>query len=189
MMYPAHINRYKLQQSCRDMCQSFPVHEPYGYKSKQYTILTSSCSNWCTHIALDRFTICIQYISLVFQNGHIKCEPGCVGCMQIKSESKKVWKFIIDREIEAPARFQAIQSYRYLHSLQASHTYTYTHSHTRMHARTHTHVFPSHTIIQKAVHACRLLCCNTGCMAKALHREGPYFLNFLYVFGHFKALQ
>ena len=32
--------------------------------------------------------------------------------MQIKSESKKVWKFIIDREIEAPARFQAIQSYR-----------------------------------------------------------------------------
>ncbi|DBA77107.1 hypothetical protein WJX77_005031 [Trebouxia sp. C0004] len=31
---------------------------------------------------------------------------------EIKSESKKVWKFIIDREIEAPARFQAIQSYR-----------------------------------------------------------------------------
>ncbi len=34
------------------------------------------------------------------------------GYLQIKSESKKVWKFIIDREIEAPARFQAIQSYR-----------------------------------------------------------------------------
>ena len=34
------------------------------------------------------------------------------GHLQIKSESKKVWKFIIDREIEAPARFQAIQSYR-----------------------------------------------------------------------------
>ena len=32
--------------------------------------------------------------------------------VQIQEESKKVWKFIIDREIEAPARFQAIQSYR-----------------------------------------------------------------------------
>ncbi|KAL3141541.1 Son of sevenless 1, variant 2 [Trebouxia sp. C0010 RCD-2024] len=31
---------------------------------------------------------------------------------EIQAESKKVWKFIIDREIEAPARFQAIQSYR-----------------------------------------------------------------------------
>ena len=32
--------------------------------------------------------------------------------MQVKSESKKVWKFIIEREIEAPARFQAIQTHR-----------------------------------------------------------------------------
>ena len=31
---------------------------------------------------------------------------------QVKSESKKVWKFIIEREIEAPARFQAIQTHR-----------------------------------------------------------------------------
>lgn len=30
----------------------------------------------------------------------------------MKSESKKVWKFIIEREIEAPARFQAIQTHR-----------------------------------------------------------------------------
>ncbi len=32
--------------------------------------------------------------------------------VQVKSESKKVWKFIIEREIEAPARFQAIQTHR-----------------------------------------------------------------------------
>ena len=32
--------------------------------------------------------------------------------LQVKSESKKVWKFIIEREIEAPARFQAIQTHR-----------------------------------------------------------------------------
>lgn len=32
--------------------------------------------------------------------------------MQVRSESKKVWKFIIEREIEAPARFQAIQTHR-----------------------------------------------------------------------------
>ena len=31
---------------------------------------------------------------------------------QVKAESKKVWKFIIEREIEAPARFQAIQTHR-----------------------------------------------------------------------------
>ena len=30
----------------------------------------------------------------------------------MRSESKKVWKFIIEREIEAPARFQAIQTHR-----------------------------------------------------------------------------
>ena len=32
--------------------------------------------------------------------------------VQVKSESKKVWNFIIEREIEAPARFQAIQTHR-----------------------------------------------------------------------------
>ena len=32
--------------------------------------------------------------------------------VQVKSESKRVWKFIIEREIEAPARFQAIQTHR-----------------------------------------------------------------------------
>ncbi|GMH41236.1 hypothetical protein BSKO_09146 [Bryopsis sp. KO-2023] len=31
---------------------------------------------------------------------------------EIKTEAKKVWRFIIDREIEAPERFQAIQTYR-----------------------------------------------------------------------------
>ncbi|EIE21844.1 hypothetical protein COCSUDRAFT_56295 [Coccomyxa subellipsoidea C-169] len=31
---------------------------------------------------------------------------------EVKSESKKVWRFIIEREIEAPARFQAIQTHR-----------------------------------------------------------------------------
>ncbi len=30
----------------------------------------------------------------------------------MKAESAKVWKFIIEREIEAPARFQAIQTHR-----------------------------------------------------------------------------
>jgi hypothetical protein len=33
---------------------------------------------------------------------------------ELLSEKRKAWKFIMDREIEAPARFQAIQSYRYL---------------------------------------------------------------------------
>ena len=32
--------------------------------------------------------------------------------VQVKAESAKVWKFIIHREIEAPARFQAIQTHR-----------------------------------------------------------------------------
>lgn len=31
---------------------------------------------------------------------------------EIKAEARKVWRFIIDREIEAPERFQAIQTYR-----------------------------------------------------------------------------
>ena len=31
---------------------------------------------------------------------------------QVKAESSKVWKFIMEREIEAPARFQAIQTHR-----------------------------------------------------------------------------
>ena len=36
--------------------------------------------------------------------------PGRVS--QVKAESSKVWKFIMEREIEAPARFQAIQTHR-----------------------------------------------------------------------------
>ena len=32
--------------------------------------------------------------------------------LQIKVQSQQVWKFIINREVEAPARFQAIQTYR-----------------------------------------------------------------------------
>ncbi len=31
---------------------------------------------------------------------------------EVEAESARVWKFIIDREIEAPERFRAIQSYR-----------------------------------------------------------------------------
>ncbi len=31
---------------------------------------------------------------------------------EVGAESKRVWRFIIEREIEAPDRFQAIQSYR-----------------------------------------------------------------------------
>ena len=38
--------------------------------------------------------------------------PNALMPVQVKSESKKVWKFIIEREIEAPARFQAIQTHR-----------------------------------------------------------------------------
>ena len=34
---------------------------------------------------------------------------------EVAEESKRVWKFIIDREIEAPDRFQAIQTYRCAH--------------------------------------------------------------------------
>jgi hypothetical protein len=32
---------------------------------------------------------------------------------EVEAETAKVWKFIIDREIEAPERFRSIQSYRY----------------------------------------------------------------------------
>lgn len=31
---------------------------------------------------------------------------------EVEAEGKRVWKFVIDREIEAPERFRAIQSYR-----------------------------------------------------------------------------
>ena len=31
---------------------------------------------------------------------------------EVEAETAKVWKFIIDREIEAPERFRSIQSYR-----------------------------------------------------------------------------
>ena len=31
---------------------------------------------------------------------------------QVKRQSAEVWQFILDREIEAPARFQAIQTQR-----------------------------------------------------------------------------
>lgn len=32
--------------------------------------------------------------------------------LQVKRQSAEVWQFILDREIEAPARFQAIQTQR-----------------------------------------------------------------------------
>lgn len=32
---------------------------------------------------------------------------------EVAEESKGVWQFIIEREIEAPDRFQAIQTYRH----------------------------------------------------------------------------
>lgn len=32
--------------------------------------------------------------------------------LQAKKQSQQVWKFIVNREIEAPARFHAIQTYR-----------------------------------------------------------------------------
>ena len=31
---------------------------------------------------------------------------------ELAEESKRVWKFIVEREIEAPDRFQSIQTYR-----------------------------------------------------------------------------
>lgn len=31
---------------------------------------------------------------------------------EVEAENKRVWKFITEREIEAPERFRAIQSYR-----------------------------------------------------------------------------
>lgn len=41
-------------------------------------------------------------------------DPTAVSCTQqeVAEESKRVWQFIIEREIEAPDRFQAIQTYR-----------------------------------------------------------------------------
>lgn len=32
--------------------------------------------------------------------------------MQVKEQSSQVWRFILDREVEAPARFCAIQTHR-----------------------------------------------------------------------------
>lgn len=53
-----------------------------------------------------------QSVHLTFAVFKCGCVDQLVQLLQIQEESKKVWKFIIDREIEAPARFQAIQSYR-----------------------------------------------------------------------------
>jgi hypothetical protein len=39
-------------------------------------------------------------------------EASAVLMGEVEAETAKVWKFIIDREIEAPERFRAIQSYR-----------------------------------------------------------------------------
>ncbi len=39
-------------------------------------------------------------------------EASDVLMAEVEAESARVWKFIIDREIEAPERFRAIQSYR-----------------------------------------------------------------------------
>ena len=39
-------------------------------------------------------------------------EASAVLMAEVEAESGRVWKFIIDREIEAPERFRAIQSYR-----------------------------------------------------------------------------
>ncbi len=38
------------------------------------------------------------------------CRGACA--TQVKRQSAEVWQFILDREIEAPARFQAIQTQR-----------------------------------------------------------------------------
>ncbi len=45
--------------------------------------------------------------------------------MQVKLESKKVWKFIIEREIEAPARFQAIQTHRAVMAILQQQVYSF----------------------------------------------------------------
>lgn len=41
-------------------------------------------------------------------------EHGAAGALmeEVEMESERVWTFIIEREIEAPDRFRAIQSYR-----------------------------------------------------------------------------
>ena len=55
---------------------------------------------------------------------------------ELAEESKRVWKFIIEREIEAPDRFQSIQTYRRVHITRSSGS-----GHLRFQKPTHT--FPS----------------------------------------------
>jgi hypothetical protein len=33
---------------------------------------------------------------------------------EVEAESGRVWKFLIDRQVEAPERYRAIQSYRWV---------------------------------------------------------------------------
>lgn len=33
-------------------------------------------------------------------------------CVQVREQSRAVWHFILDREVEAPARFCSIQTFR-----------------------------------------------------------------------------
>ena len=46
----------------------------------------------------------------ISSNLHADLLEACA--WQIKQQSKLVWTFIVDREVEAPARFRAIQTYR-----------------------------------------------------------------------------
>ena len=39
---------------------------------------------------------------------------------QVKQQSKQVWQFIMDREVEAPARFCAIQTHRAVLAIMTS---------------------------------------------------------------------
>lgn len=66
--------------------------------------------------------VAIEYwLALLVYRSHSTwlVEPGRAGDLvdELKKQAELVWKFIIDREIEAPERFEAIQTYRAIRAI------------------------------------------------------------------------
>ena len=91
------------------------VHTCTDRKGLEFHMYTLAFFHRCITVAPKLFAYGLagdtQLAMVLFSSNTTACLKHN-GYLQIKSQSKKVWKFIIDREIEAPARFQAIQSYR-----------------------------------------------------------------------------
>ncbi len=84
--------------------QSFPPHHPHSAQLSEKLLL--ACETALAYYLALSFTPFAQWLT---ENG--SREAVALQC-EMASESKKAWQFIVDREVEAPERFQAIQSYR-----------------------------------------------------------------------------